>query len=232
MFAVEKTSSIIQDRDVKRAEVGETVSLNCSCRDATVSFISWYKQSLGGKPHIISKRMRHSTEAEIYPTYRERFQVFAQIQDGINNLIITNLQLLDSGIYYCGILEFDTTEFGEGVFLYIRNNNIQSSVHQPVLKALQLGDSINLSCNVYAEHCAGQQSLCWFKGDASQLAVECPSNGHCVKTFSQKSLRKHCTSNLELKSVTFSDVGTYYCALTSCEKTVLGDATVIQIVGK
>uniref|UniRef100_A0A3B3UYQ4 Ig-like domain-containing protein n=1 Tax=Poecilia latipinna TaxID=48699 RepID=A0A3B3UYQ4_9TELE len=155
---------------VKRAEPGGAVSLNCSCRDATVSFLFWYKQSPGGKPRVISTRMRHSPKADVRPAFQGRFQVAAQIQDGVNNLMITNLQPEDSGTYYCGVLEFGTTEFGQGVFLHVRNNNMNPSVHRLALKSIGLGESVNLTCDVFPERCTGEQRLCWFRDDASQRA--------------------------------------------------------------
>uniref|UniRef100_A0A087Y0W9 Ig-like domain-containing protein n=1 Tax=Poecilia formosa TaxID=48698 RepID=A0A087Y0W9_POEFO len=232
VFAVENPSCVIQDGGVKRAEPGGAVSLNCSCRDATVSFLFWYKQSPGGKPRVISTRMRHSPKADVRPAFQGRFQVAAQIQDGVNNLMITNLQPEDSGTYYCGVLEFGTTEFGQGVFLHVRNNNMNPSAHQLALKSVGLGESVNLTCDVFPERCMGEQRLCWFRDDASQRAVWCSSDVRCVRSTDENPLRTRCTSNLELKSVTSSDVGTYYCTLTSCGSTVSGDKTVVQIVGK
>uniref|UniRef100_A0A3B3V607 Ig-like domain-containing protein n=1 Tax=Poecilia latipinna TaxID=48699 RepID=A0A3B3V607_9TELE len=156
--------------------------------------------------------------------------VAAQIQDGVNNLMITNLQPEDSGTYYCGVLEFGTTEFGQGVFLHVRNNNMNPSVHRLALKSIGLGESVNLTCDVFPERCTGEQRLCWFRDDASQRAVWCSSDVRCVRSTDENPLRTRCTSNLELKSVTSSDVGTYYCTLTSCGSTVSGDRTVVQIV--
>uniref|UniRef100_A0A3Q2QYT0 Uncharacterized LOC105915690 n=1 Tax=Fundulus heteroclitus TaxID=8078 RepID=A0A3Q2QYT0_FUNHE len=229
VFAVERASCIIQDGGVIRAKVGETVSLNCSCRDVTVSFLSWYKQSPGEKPHIVSRRMRHSTNVEIYPTYKERFQVAAHIQDGINNLIITNLQLADSGTYYCGILEFGTTEFGQGVFLYIRINDMQFNHLQPVPKPLQIVDSVNLSFNVYAEQCTGGQSLCLFREGASRPALMCSRDGDFLRTSDEKLLWKNSSPNLELTSEKSSNIGTYYFVLTCCQTADVGERTGVKV---
>uniref|UniRef100_A0A3Q3IYP2 Ig-like domain-containing protein n=1 Tax=Monopterus albus TaxID=43700 RepID=A0A3Q3IYP2_MONAL len=115
-----KTSDIRQDRGVIRAQVGQNVTLQCFCQDAAVTFLSWYQQSLGGKPQLISTQMKHSTEADIYPEYKGRFKVFAQSGDGSNHLTITDLRPSDSATYFCGILEFNAIEFGEGAFLHVK----------------------------------------------------------------------------------------------------------------
>uniref|UniRef100_A0A3B3YCN3 Ig-like domain-containing protein n=1 Tax=Poecilia mexicana TaxID=48701 RepID=A0A3B3YCN3_9TELE len=187
-----------------------------------VSWSVWFHLTLGFPVSF--------PKADVRPAFQGRFQVAAQIQDGVNNLMITNLQPEDSGTYYCGVLEFGTTEFGQGVFLHVRNNNMNPSAHQLALKSVGLGESVNLTCDVFPERCTGEQRLCWFRDDASQRAVWCSSDGRCVRSTDETPLRTRCTSNLELKSVTSSDVGTYYCTLTSCGSTVSGDKTVVQIV--
>ncbi|KAF3697585.1 Ig kappa chain V region K-25 [Channa argus] len=143
-----QTASIIQPGGIITAEVGKNVTLECFCKNEVVTFLSWYQQGLGGKPNIISTRMKHSTEVKIYPGYEERFQVFAGNQDGINHLIIKDLRLSDSATYYCGILEFNAVEFGRGTFLNVKQSlsNFKTIVDQPALVSHRSGDSVNLSC--------------------------------------------------------------------------------------
>ncbi|XP_018522619.1 uncharacterized protein LOC108877146 [Lates calcarifer] len=226
---VDKTPGIIQDSGVKTAKVGEDVTLRCFCQNDAVTFLSWYQQSLGGKPQIISTRMKHKAEADIYPAYKDRFQVSGN-QDSSNHLTIKDLQASDSATYFCGILEFNAIEFGQGAFLHVKtsSSNIQATVHQPELEPLRPGDSVNLSCTVHAKSlCDGHQSLYWFRHGASQPAVMDPSTGQCS---SSKSQVKNCTSNLAIKSASSSDAGMYYCALESCGEIVFGNGTRVKIV--
>uniref|UniRef100_A0A8D0CQM6 Uncharacterized LOC116042338 n=1 Tax=Sander lucioperca TaxID=283035 RepID=A0A8D0CQM6_SANLU len=228
--AVNKTSGITQDSGVITAKVGENVTLKCFCRDDAVTFLSWYQQSLEGKPLIISSRMKQSTEASIFPAYKERFKVLAQSEEGTNHLIIKNLRMSDSATYYCGILEFNAIEFGHGAFLHVKTPQpiIQAVVHQPAMEPLHLGDSVNLSCTVNAGACAGNQSLYWFRHGVAQSAVMYHSAGQC-KQLSNEESNMSCTSNLALKSVSFTDVGMYYCALASCGDIVFGSGTRVEI---
>ncbi|XP_069015424.1 uncharacterized protein [Embiotoca jacksoni] len=227
-----QTSSVIQDIGVKTAKVGENVTLHCVCRDDAVTFLSWYQQTLDGNPNLISTRMKESREANIYTTFKERFQVSALREKCINHLIITNLRLSDSATYYCGVLVFNNIEFGQGVFLQVetRLSNIRSTVHQPAMEPLRLGESVNLSCIVNAEACVGGQSLYWFRHGASQPAVVYPGEGRCTSLSSEKPHTAYCTLNLAIKSVSSSDAGTYYCALDSCGEIVFGDGTKVEIV--
>ncbi|XP_036002837.1 uncharacterized protein LOC105923916 isoform X2 [Fundulus heteroclitus] len=226
-----KTSDIIQETGIRTAKVGETVTLRCSCQHNSVSYLLWYQQSLERKPHIVSKRMKHSTETTIYPAYKKRFQVVARPEEGVNDLIVTDLQPLDSGMYYCVILAFNAIEFGQGIFLHVKtsSSNTQLSIHQPPLKLLHLGDSVNLSCSVSAERCEGEQRLYWFRRTASQPALMYPSEIRCAGTSNGTLYGINCTSYLELNMARSSDAGTYHCTLASCGVVVFGEGTKVEI---
>ncbi|XP_037615458.1 uncharacterized protein LOC119482120 [Sebastes umbrosus] len=231
--AVNKTSGITQDSGLKTAKVGETVTLKCFCGDDATTFLSWYQQSLGGKPLIISNRLKYNTQGSISPMYEERFRVLAQGgQECINHLMIKDLRLSDSATYYCGILEFNAIEFGQGAFLHVKSQSeIHAVVHQPALEPLRPGDSVNLSCTVYSEPCAGEQSLYWFRHGAAQPAIVYHSAGQCKNLSTEEPHMRNCTSSLALKSVSPPDAGTYYCALASCGEIVFGSGTRVEIVG-
>ncbi|XP_075942947.1 uncharacterized protein LOC142945895 [Anarhichas minor] len=230
--AVNKTSSITQDSGVITANVGQNLTLKCFCQDNAVTFLSWYQQKMGGKPLIISIGMR-KTEMSISPAYKKRFRVAAQGDEGTNHLVIEDLRLLDSATYYCGCLEFNTIEFGQGAFLHVKASpsNIRAVVHQPALEQLRSGDSVNLSCTVHAGACAGEQSLYWFRHGAAQPTVIYRHADECEYLPNVEPHVKDCTLNLTLKSVSSTDGGMYYCALASCGEIVLGSGTRVEIVG-
>lgn len=231
MPVVDMTTGITQDIGIITAEVGQEVTLKCFCQDDAVTFLSWYQQSLGGKPLLISTRMKLNMKAIIYPAYEKRFQVFAVTVNGTNNLIIKDVRLSDSATYYCGILAFSAIEFGQGVFLHVKKSlsNIQAVVHQPVLEPLRSGESVNLSCTVYAEKCAEEERLYWFRHGAAQPAIMYHSAGQCIH---ESQTKRNCTINLTIKSVNFTHAGMYYCALASCGEIVFGNGTKMEIVGR
>uniref|UniRef100_A0A3B3TIK5 V-set and immunoglobulin domain-containing protein 1-like n=1 Tax=Poecilia latipinna TaxID=48699 RepID=A0A3B3TIK5_9TELE len=226
------TLDIIQDSGVRTAKVGGTVTLPCSCQHNAITYFYWYCQIQGEKPRIISKQMKHDTEAEISPAYKERFRVLVRSEAGVNDLIITDLQPLDSGTYYCVMLEFNAIEFGRGVFLHVKtsSSNAQPSKQQPTLKKLlRLGGSVNLSCSVSAEPCEGERNLYWFRRTAAQPPLMYPSEGHCTSLYNETLYGINCTSTLELDPVRSSDAGTYHCALASCGSVVFGGGTKVEV---
>uniref|UniRef100_A0A3Q2QEC0 Ig-like domain-containing protein n=1 Tax=Fundulus heteroclitus TaxID=8078 RepID=A0A3Q2QEC0_FUNHE len=232
VISVNNTPAIIQQTGIKTAKVGETVTLSCSCKHDSVTHMFWYQQSLGGKPHMISKRMKQSTEAEISSAYEKRFQVLARSGGSVNDLIITDLLALDSGTYYCVVLRNAVIEFGQGVFLHVKTSpsDTQSSIQQPKLQLLRPGESVNLSCSVYAERCAEEPNLYWLRHEELQPAVMYPSDRHCTSALNGTFNGTYCTSNLELHLVRSSDAGIYHCALASCGVVVFGEGTKVEIV--
>lgn len=225
------TSAIIQDNGVKTAKVGENVYLECTCQENSVTFIFWYQQTLGGKPQLISSRMKHQTESDMNPEFKDRFKVFANSEDGINNLHIIDVRLSDSATYYCGILEFNAIEFGQGVFLHVNTtlSNIQAVVYQSQLEPLQSGDSVNFSCTVYTEQNARVQSFYWLRHDASQPAIMYPRSGQCTNISEE--VKTRCDLYFHIKTVDISTTGIYYCAVASYGEIVFGNGTEIEIMG-
>lgn len=223
----EKTSDIIQDRGVMTADVGQTVTLKCVYEGNDITFFSWYQQRLGGQPFSVSFLMKNKKKATISPPFNERFQV--EGGDKRNHLKISDLRPSDSATYYCGVLEFSTIKFGPGVFLHVKTSlsNIRTLVYQPSSEALWLGDSLNLSCTVYAEKCAGEHNLYWFRHGVAQPAVMHQNVRHCMT----ESHARNCTSYFSIKSAQVSDAGVYFCALASCGEVAFGNGTRVQITG-
>nr|XP_040037643.1 uncharacterized protein LOC120822221 [Gasterosteus aculeatus aculeatus] len=227
--AVNKTSSINQDTGVIKANVGQNVTLKCISQNDAVTFLSWYQQKIGSKPVLISSWLKKE-EVSIFSPFKERFQVSTGGRDGTNHLIIQELDHLDSATYYCGILQFNIIELGEGVFLHVRASpsNIRSVLGQPPLKQLRSGDSVNLSCTVHAGECAGEKTLYWFRHRAPELKIMDKNPVKCG--FSPQRPDRECTLNLTL-SLSSPHAGMYYCALDSCGEIVFGNGTRVEIEG-
>lgn len=220
-----KSSGVNQSPRVITAQVGQTVILKCFCGEDSVTFFSWYQQKLGGKPVIISSRMRHDTEASISPSFKGRFQVDSR--ERINHLTISDLLPSDSAVYYCGILEFNLLQFGEGTFLHVRMplSNIQVIVYQPGVSPVGPGDSVELGCEVRGKKCEGEQSFYFFRQTTDHPVTIHPMEGNCVN----EARSRKCTLTYSIQSVNSSDEGVYYCALASCGQIMLGNGAQVQL---
>lgn len=219
---------IIQDSGITAAVAGQTVTLHCSCSSETVTFFTWYQQKLGGKPLMISSRMRQG-ETILSDGYKVRFNVTSG--RAMNHLTISGLLPSDSAMYYCGILEFNAIEFGEGVFLHVRTSGPGAllAVQQPERVQLPLGHSLNFSCYTQTKGCKEEHNMFWFKQSTDKPAIMHQSVGHCMSEH--ESGTRNCTSHFSIESVDASDAGIYYCALASCGELVFGRGTPVELAG-
>uniref|UniRef100_A0A673CGZ5 Ig-like domain-containing protein n=1 Tax=Sphaeramia orbicularis TaxID=375764 RepID=A0A673CGZ5_9TELE len=220
---------IIQESGIKKARVGENVTLQCSCQDDAITFFFWYQQTLGGKPQMISNRMMHKQDAEITSDFMKRFEVHGTGRD--NNLTITNLQLSDSATYFCGVLLFSAVEFGDGVFLHVQASltPLQASSSESV----HPGDSVTLNCTVHTGTCDGENltGIHWFKHSKDpQIGVIYTHGGRNDQCERKPDTQTHtCVYNLPIKSVDRTHEGTYYCAVASCGRVLFGNGTRLHI---
>lgn len=217
-----------QDPRVIKAQSGQTVTIKCFCGEDSVTFFSWYQQRLGSKPVIISSRMRHDTEVSISPSFKGRFEV--ESREGMNHLTISDLLPSDSAVYYCGILEFNLLQFGEGTFLHVMMplSNIQVMVNQLDLSPVRPGDSVELKCEVHGEKCKEEKRFYWFRQTMAQSVSIHPIEGNCV----YEARGRKCTLTYAIQSVNVSNEGIYYCALASCGEIVFGNGTQVQLTSK
>ncbi|GLD53565.1 uncharacterized protein AKAME5_000629700 [Lates japonicus] len=137
----------------------------------------------------------------------------------------------DVGTYYCGRLNVKDIQFGSGTFLMVKGLKMisDSIVQQPESTSVQPGDSVTLSCSVHTGHCAAEHtSVMWLKHSDHAAPEMIYSSGYknntCQRT-KKDSEETTCVYNLLLRNLSSDDAGTYYCVVTSCGQTLLGNGT-------
>uniref|UniRef100_A0A8C6TJV0 Ig-like domain-containing protein n=1 Tax=Neogobius melanostomus TaxID=47308 RepID=A0A8C6TJV0_9GOBI len=195
---------VLQDSGFKEANIGDNVTLRCSCQDEKLTLFTWYQQRLGGTPELISRWAKGAPSPTVMQRFRQRFRI---------------VQTTDSATYFCGVQVFGPVQFGDGIFVRVRAS--ASVVQAEASAELGRGEPLELSCAVEAEACSGEKSVSWLKHGVSQVIVH--PGEDCEKSA------RNCTVRLGIQSVEPTDAGVYYCVLSSCGEILFGNGTEVQI---
>ena len=117
-----QTQEVPQLVVLKRAELGDTVTLHCEVLNEHQTFLYWYKQSLGRIPQKVAGKVFESKK--IYPPFESRVEV----GEGTDfNLTISRINKEDEANYFCNQGTQYTSIWKNGTFLTV-NGNISLSL--------------------------------------------------------------------------------------------------------
>uniref|UniRef100_A0A674EDS4 Uncharacterized LOC115194322 n=1 Tax=Salmo trutta TaxID=8032 RepID=A0A674EDS4_SALTR len=231
-----ESSSIRQKIGLMSANVEDTVVLHCfNLGDMGIMF-SWYKQSLGNIPQLISTIYKYDRNATFYHEFKDNPRFSVEGGQGKNHLMIADVELSDSGTYYCGSAYGINVEFGQGVVLIIKGSRNMPVIHQLVSESVQPGESVTLNCTIHIETCAGEHSVYWFRHGSGEshpgiIYTHGDRSDQCEKSLESGSPTQSCVYNLLKRNLSLSDAGTYYCAVGSCGEILFGSGTKLNIEG-
>ncbi|KAF3836440.1 hypothetical protein F7725_028998, partial [Dissostichus mawsoni] len=102
---------------------------------------------------------------------------------------------------------------------------------QPESKSVQPGDSVTVSCSHTGQCSAEHTIVTWLKNSqhSAPQSIYFSGNGTCQKKESGKTT---CVYSLLLRDLSSDDAAPYYCVVTSCGQTLVGDGTRIYIHSK
>nr|XP_046236670.1 uncharacterized protein LOC124054559 isoform X2 [Scatophagus argus] len=209
-------------------DVGESVTLSCFCLDEVSQIFYWYKQTVGLTPKLVSSVTSYNADSTLHDEFKNpRFSVDTENRE--YQLKISDLQISDSGTYYCIKSNYIVVEFCEGTTINVKGSglNIPVLVHQSASETIQPGGSVTLNCTVHTGTCDGEHSVYWFKNSGESppglIYTHGDRKGQCER---RPSAQTHsCAYTLTMESLNVSHAGTYYCAVASCGHILFGDAT-------
>ncbi|KAM7377555.1 hypothetical protein PAMA_014051 [Pampus argenteus] len=155
------------------ANIGDNVTLPCFY-DSGAKNLCWYKQVAGEQPEIISSFYKHSHGSNnFYNQFKDNERFSVHIGERSYHLNISNAQLVDSAMYYCGQTSVAITQFHNGIFLVFKESSRLSFLQQPTSDSVQPGSSVTLNCTVRTGTTDGEHRVYWFKKDSgdSHLGV-------------------------------------------------------------
>ncbi|XP_062305984.1 uncharacterized protein LOC134010132 [Osmerus eperlanus] len=229
-----QSSSIRLDSHLKSVNVGDTVTLQCFYQVTMSIHLSWYRQTLGDKPQLVSTMSKSGQQSSLHNKFEDSPRFSVQAGEGLNHLRISNVQPSDSAMYFCCESFADKVEFADGVFLNVKGSNTNKVVQQPVSDSIQPGDSVTLNCTIPTETCAGEHSVYWFRHGSGEshpgiLYTHGGRSVQCEKSPEAGSPTQSCVYNLPKRNLSLSDAGTYYCAVASCGEILFGNGTMLNI---
>uniref|UniRef100_A0A4W5P4A3 Ig-like domain-containing protein n=1 Tax=Hucho hucho TaxID=62062 RepID=A0A4W5P4A3_9TELE len=147
---------------------------------------------------------------------------------------ISDAMVSDVGIYYCSKRDYDTTNFGNGIFLIYEDTRTQHVVQQAVSETVQPRDTVTLNCTIHTETCAGEHSVYWFRHGSGEshpgiIYTHGDRSDQCEKSPEAGSPTQSCVYNLPKRNLSLSDAGTYYCAVASCGEILFGKGTKLDV---
>ncbi|XP_029522611.1 uncharacterized protein LOC115133488 isoform X1 [Oncorhynchus nerka] len=232
--------NVIQPTPVMVTELGGSVTLTCLCPNVSVTRFNWFKQSFGQEPLLMASSLYVGQENyysnNFIKDFTETERLGVRRGDYSYNLTISNTEPGDSATYYCSTAAIYEQTFGEGTVLIVKNSesNSMSVLQQPVSESVHPGDSVTLNCTIHTETCAGEHSVYWFRHVSGEshpgiIYTHGDKSDQCEKSPQAGSPPQSCVYNLPKRNLSFSDAGTYYCAVASCGELLFGNGTKLDI---
>uniref|UniRef100_A0A3P9L6G9 Ig-like domain-containing protein n=1 Tax=Oryzias latipes TaxID=8090 RepID=A0A3P9L6G9_ORYLA len=232
-----KSSSFVwQKSGFLSVNVGDTVTLECSYEGYELTWISWYKQSLGGKPELMSSFYAYSTEVTFFDEFKKDLRFKLDIENKNHHLKILNLQFSDSATYYCAVSYAMILKFTEGVTVNVKGSDltIQASVDQSSSENIHAGDSVTLNCTVHTGSCDEEHRVYWFKdSEDSHPGLIYTHGGRNDQCERKNNTQTHsCVYKLHMNNLHEPHAGIYYCAVVSCGHILFGNGTKLDLTGE
>ncbi|XP_041636008.1 uncharacterized protein LOC121504955 [Cheilinus undulatus] len=210
-----------QDSSYFRADVGDSVTLQCFYEGSAVMFF-WYKQSLGEKPKPMSSFYRYKDNADFLDEFKDNPRFRLDTGNGKNHLTILNLSISDSATYYClGSYGYEF-EFVEGATVSVRGSGLSVPA---LVSQSESGGFEDLSCTVHTGTCNGDHSVYWFRNSEEAhpglIYTHGDRDDHCER---KPNTQVHsCGYNLPMKNGTGPEAEADLCAVVSCGHVLFGD---------
>ncbi|XP_030285847.1 uncharacterized protein LOC115589209 isoform X2 [Sparus aurata] len=236
LTAVIQSAAVKQDTGVISASVGDNVTLHCFYDSQVAMHFSWYRQTLGGGPELLTSIYKYDQPSKGFHWMEKHPRFYVQMKDGINHLHISDVHISDSATYFCGSSHSNRVEFGEGVFLSVKGASLKEVIQGPDSKIVPQGGSVTFDCTVHTGTCDGEHSVYWFRHESHQGILHMPRDRwkHVPSTGppSPGSPSASCVYHLQKMNLSSSDAGTYYCAVASCGGILFGNGSKLFVQSK
>uniref|UniRef100_A0A4W6CW79 Ig-like domain-containing protein n=1 Tax=Lates calcarifer TaxID=8187 RepID=A0A4W6CW79_LATCA len=213
---------------VVSASVGDNVTLRCFYDSQVAMHFSWYRQTLGGRPELMSTIYKYDQPSKVFHWLEKNPRFSVHREQGMNHLHIADIHLSDSATYFCGSSHSNMLEFGEGVFLSVEESRLQEIIQGPASETIQPGGSVTFNCTVNTGTCDRERSVYWFR-HGSRHGIIHTHGDQCTRVSTPGVPSQGCVYHLQRTNLSASDGGTYYCAVASCGEILFGNGSKLLI---
>ncbi|KAI4901894.1 hypothetical protein NFI96_031882 [Prochilodus magdalenae] len=223
---------IYQRQSFVSTKPGEAVTLQCTLADRqSKEDVFWYKQPLGQMPQQVGIKGAFM-KAILSPRFQNSGFKLERMENSIS-LTIPHPTKDDEGMYYCGISVMKMIQFSNGTFLSVTDHpQLNISVRlTPSQGSVSPGESVTLQCTVLSEIRAADLRVLWFRAAAGQSFPEIIyTHQNSSSRQCESSSSTHCSVyKFSKKKFSFSDAGTYYCAVATCGMISVGNGLTVGI---
>ncbi|XP_036452903.1 uncharacterized protein LOC118826122 [Colossoma macropomum] len=233
---VTKAAEIQSLRQIISAELGASVSLQCSV-PVKVSLLYWYKQSIGNKPQLLVTVPKYGF-VEFYGEFKDNPRFTVARNSGIANLSILNTIPSDTAVYHCAQFNAGIMSFGEGTLLILPDAEYShhTILQKPMSYQGQQGDSVNFQCTIHTSVSNGKHSVYWFRHGSGEshpgiIYTQGNRSDECEKSSETDCSTQSCVYKLPKRNLSLSDAGTYYCAVAACGQILFGNGSNLKVEG-
>ncbi|KAL7395910.1 hypothetical protein ABVT39_025298 [Epinephelus coioides] len=210
--------------ETKTVGVGANVTLTCPRKSSGSIF--WIRLVSGDIPKVLAKTYSLESDPRITAT-EEPGEFVLHIEKGRRS---------DTAVYLCVKIHQQNLTFLKGADVRVEGPEPDiTAVTQDPSDPVRPGDSVTLQCSVLSDSekksCPGNHSVFWFRAASDEFhpsAIYAHGNrAECEKSPEAHSPQK-CIYSFS-KDVSFSDAGTYYCAVATCGEILFGDGTKLDV---
>ncbi|XP_072520170.1 uncharacterized protein [Salminus brasiliensis] len=219
----------VAERVFISAESDKPVTLDCKAVKQSVAYTHrvWYKQILGQEPQEVATRLQDKSWGALSPG----FDALALKLHNNFSLTIEKPTKAHEGMYYCGRGDAKSFTFTNVIFVAVADHSqsLTSVTQSPEFQSVSPGEPVNLQCTVHSKVQAAELRVLWFRSAAGRSFPEIIYTHHNSSRQCEISSSKDgCVFSFSKNINNSEDTGTYYCAVSSCGKIIVGNGATVD----